>query len=92
VPAAVRGQAFATFGAAIQGASMIGYLAGGALLEGFAPRPLVAAAGIAGLAVVAPLMLLVRRSVRQDGVTPSRPVLPTSTVADADLPTSPAAA
>jgi hypothetical protein len=45
VPPAARGRAFAPLVAAVQ-PSMVGYLAGGVLLEHFAPRPLVAAAGL----------------------------------------------
>jgi MFS family permease len=69
VPPAARGRAFATLGAAVQGASMLGYLAGGVLLEHFAPRPLVAAAGIAGLLLVAGFTVPVRRVVRRERVT-----------------------
>lgn len=60
VPAADRGRAFAAQGAAIQGAGIFGFLAGGLLLERFEPRPLVAACGLAGLLVV----LLVAPKVR----------------------------
>lgn len=52
VPERARGRAFATMTSALQGAGMIGFLVGGPLVEHFAPRPLVAAAGIAGLVAV----------------------------------------
>lgn len=70
VPPEARGRAFAAFGAAIQGASMLGYLLGGVLLDQVAPRPLVAAAGIAGLLVVAAFAVPVRRAVRRDRTIP----------------------
>ncbi|MBF9128598.1 MFS transporter [Plantactinospora sp. S1510] len=64
VPPEQRGRAFAVQGAAIQGAGMFGYVIGGVLLAGFAPRPLVAAAGLAGLAVVAAVTPVVLRAAR----------------------------
>ncbi|SCG80046.1 Predicted arabinose efflux permease, MFS family [Micromonospora echinaurantiaca] len=64
VPEAARGRAFAFFGASVQGAAMVGYLAGGLLLEVAAPRPLVAACGVAGLVVVAAVALPLRRASR----------------------------
>ncbi|MEH1012376.1 MFS transporter [Micromonospora sp. CPCC 206060] len=66
VPEAARGRAFAALGAAIQGASMIGFLIGGLLLEFFAPRPLIAAAGLAGLLVIVALWVPVARIVRRE--------------------------
>jgi MFS family permease len=66
VPPEQRGRAFAAQGAAIQGAGMFGYLIGGVLLVGFAPRPLVAAAGLAGLAVVAAVTPIVLRAARSE--------------------------
>ncbi|MFC0507542.1 MFS transporter [Micromonospora costi] len=66
VPEASRGRAFAVFVGAVQGASMVGYLAGGFLLELFAPRPLVAAAGIAGVVAVAVLAVPVARAARAE--------------------------
>jgi MFS family permease len=65
VPPEARGRAFAALGAAIQGASMLGYLLGGVLLDRIAPRPLVAAAGTAGLLVVVVSAVPVRRAVRR---------------------------
>ncbi|BCB81033.1 hypothetical protein GCM10022251_61430 [Phytohabitans flavus] len=66
VPAEARGRAFAVLGAAVQGAGMLGYLAGGLLLGSFAPRPLVAACGLAGLVVVALVAVPVARAVRRE--------------------------
>ncbi|WP_089154562.1 MFS transporter [Micromonospora sp. NBS 11-29] len=66
VPEAARGRAFAVFGAAVQGAGMAGYLAGGLLLEVADPRPLVAGCGAVGLLVVAALAGPVRRAVRAE--------------------------
>ncbi|MEU6206168.1 MFS transporter [Micromonospora musae] len=66
VPEAVRGRAFASYVAAVQGASMVGYLAGGVLLELLDPRPLVAAAGVAGLAAVGVLAVPLSRAARRD--------------------------
>jgi len=70
VPAAARGRAFATMGAAIQGAGMVGYVIGGPLVDHFAPRPLVAAAGLAGLVAVAACLPVVRRAGREIGPLP----------------------
>ncbi|MEE6305310.1 MFS transporter [Plantactinospora veratri] len=90
VPPAARGRAFAAQGAAIQGAGMFGYLAGGLLLAGFPPRPLVAVTGAAGLAVVVAVTPVVLRAARREraamrpGPLPSRsveqPVEPAVTV------------
>jgi len=66
VPAAQRGRAFAALGAAVQGASMAGYLAGGVLLAHVQPRHLVAGLGLAGLAVVTALVHPVRRAIRRE--------------------------
>ncbi|MER7888764.1 MFS transporter [Micromonospora sp. NPDC094482] len=66
VPEAARGRAFALYGGAVQGAAMVGYLAGGLLLEFFAPRPLVAVAGVAGLVAVALLVIPVNRAARAE--------------------------
>jgi MFS family permease len=67
-PEASRGRAFATVGAAVQGAGMAGYLAGGPLVEALATRPLVAGLGLAGLAVVGLLAVPVVRAVRRERV------------------------
>ena len=65
VPAAARGRAWAALGAVVQGAGMVGFLLGGVLVDRFDPRPLVAAAGIAGLAAVLLCVPFVRRAVRR---------------------------
>ncbi|GAA2624898.1 MFS transporter [Dactylosporangium fulvum] len=54
VPAALRGRFFARFGAVVNAANLIGYGAGGLLIERFEPRHVVIGCGAAGvLAVVA---------------------------------------
>lgn len=69
---AARGRAFATMSAATQGAGMVGFLVGGPLVQAFAPRPLVAAAGLAGLVAVLCCVAPVRRAGRE--IAPSHPV------------------
>ncbi|WFF02452.1 MFS transporter [Micromonospora sp. WMMD964] len=89
VPEAMRGRAYAGYGAAVQGGSMTGYLIGGALLTAVSPRPLIAGAGLAGLLVVSAFVPVVARAVRRpssgeaDGrhrgaglATPGRPAEP----------------
>ncbi|MGK5737391.1 MFS transporter [Micromonospora sp. URMC 103] len=88
VPEAARGRAFAVYGAAVQGASMVGYLLGGFLLELVDPRPLVAAAGVAGLVAVAVLALPVRRGVAAErAATPGPAERGTTRAPDAGLAT-----
>jgi MFS family permease len=58
----VRGRAFASFVGTIQGAAMVGYFAGGLLLEVAGPRLLVALAGLAGVSMVALFVIPVRRA------------------------------
>jgi MFS family permease len=70
VPAAARGRAFAAMGAAIQGAGMVGFVIGGPLVDRFEPRPLVVAAGLAGLLAVALCLPAVRRAGREIGPLP----------------------
>ncbi len=65
-----RGRAFAAFVGAIQGASMIGYFAGGLLLGWVTPRLLVALTGVSGVLTVALFVLPVRRATRT-GVMPA---------------------
>ncbi|AGZ38603.1 MFS transporter [Actinoplanes friuliensis] len=65
VPEQARGQAFATLGAAVQGAGMLGYAVAGPLIDRFEPRLLVAAAGVAGLVAVAVCLPVVRRAGRE---------------------------
>ncbi|MET8039606.1 MFS transporter [Micromonospora sp. NPDC005215] len=76
VPEAVRARAYASYGAAVQGGSMVGFLSGGALLTAVAPRPLIAGAGVVGLLVVllfvpvAASAVRRRRTVAPDGGQP----------------------
>ncbi|MEV6347965.1 MFS transporter [Actinoplanes sp. NPDC051851] len=67
VPESAHGRAFSAFGAAVQGAGLIGFMVAGPLLDRFDPRPLVAAAGAAGLLAALICLPLVRRE------TPGRP-------------------
>ncbi|MEV0565752.1 MFS transporter [Dactylosporangium sp. NPDC050588] len=55
VPAAVRGAFFARFGAVINAANLIGYVAGGVLVGRFEPRQIVIGCGVAGLIAAATL-------------------------------------
>jgi MFS family permease len=66
VPDEVRGRAFATLGASVQGAGMAGYFAGGVLADQVPIRPLIVGLGLAGLAVVAVLALPVVRITRRE--------------------------
>ena len=52
-PAALRGRAFAVFGAVVNGATVAGFVLGGALLTVVPVRAAIAAAGLGGLAVTA---------------------------------------
>ncbi|MFG3688017.1 MFS transporter [Micromonospora sp. NPDC047740] len=64
VPEASRGRAYAALGGSVQGASMVGFLLGGLLLEAATPRSLVAGCGVAGLLVIALVLPSVTRAVR----------------------------
>ncbi|MGN9802929.1 MFS transporter [Micromonospora sp. L32] len=91
-PEALRARAYATYGAAVQGGSMAGYLAGGALLAVLPPRPLIAVAGVAGLLVVLAFVPIVVRAVRRAGsaVGPAEPAAaaePRGRAVDAELAT-----
>jgi MFS family permease len=68
-PESAYGRAFAVMQSAIQGASMAGLLAAGPLVEVFAPRVLVAAAGAAGL-LAAAACIPAMRSNRTPAVRP----------------------
>jgi MFS family permease len=57
-----RGRVFATYVGTVQGASMIGYFAGGLLLEWTGPRLMVALAGLAGVLMVMLFVVPVRRA------------------------------
>ncbi|WP_433128456.1 MFS transporter [Micromonospora sp. CA-240977] len=71
VPEAVRARAYASYGAAVQGGSIVGFLGGGALLTAVAPRPLIAGAGVVGLLVVLLFVPIAAVAVRR-----RRPVAP----------------
>ncbi|WP_433265980.1 MFS transporter [Micromonospora vinacea] len=68
VPEAMRARAYASYGAAVQGGSMTGFLAGGALLAAVSPRPLIAGAGVVGLLVVLAFVPVVTRAVRRSSL------------------------
>ncbi|MET8549034.1 MFS transporter [Micromonospora zamorensis] len=87
VPEAMRGRAYASYGAAVQGGSMAGYLIGGALLTVVPPRPLIAGAGVAGLVVVLAFVPVVARAVRRT-VPDEAHRHPRAAGADAGLATS----
>ncbi|MET8355577.1 MFS transporter [Micromonospora sp. NPDC005171] len=69
VPEAMRARAYASYGAAVQGGSMVGFLIGGALLVAVPPRPLIAGAGVVGLLVVLAFVPVVTRAVRRSSPT-----------------------
>ena len=62
VPAAMRGRAFAVFGAVANGANVSGLLLGGVLLAVVPVRAIIAAAGLGGLAATAAFALPVLRA------------------------------
>ncbi|RAO62800.1 hypothetical protein PSN01_00914 [Micromonospora saelicesensis] len=86
VPEAVRARAYASYGAAVQGGSMAGFLIGGALLAVVPPRPLIAGAGVVGLLVVLVFVPFVagaaRRSSSAGLTTPGRPAEPEPAAGD----------
>ncbi|MEU4527117.1 MFS transporter [Micromonospora ureilytica] len=86
VPEAMRARAYASYGAAVQGGSMAGFLIGGALLAAVPPRPLIAGAGVVGLLVVLVFVPVVTRAVRRSAnaglATPGRPAEPEPTAGD----------
>ncbi|MGW3897770.1 MFS transporter [Micromonospora profundi] len=67
-PESMRARAYASYGAAVQGGSMTGYLLGGLLLTVVSPRPLIAAAGAAGLLVALAFVPIVARAVRRPAI------------------------
>ncbi|KOX14950.1 MFS transporter [Micromonospora sp. NRRL B-16802] len=67
-PESMRARAYASYGAAVQGGSMTGYLLGGLLLTVVSPRPLIAAAGAAGLLVALAFVPVVARAVRRPAI------------------------
>ncbi|RAO12421.1 putative MFS-type transporter YfiS [Micromonospora noduli] len=86
VPEAMRARAYASYGAAVQGGSMAGFLIGGALLAVVPPRPLIAGAGVVGLLVVLVFVPFVTRAVRRSSsaglATPGRPAEPEPAAGD----------
>ncbi|MFF3867253.1 MFS transporter [Micromonospora sp. NPDC001898] len=72
VPQVALGRAYAVFGAATQGASMVGFAAGGLLLELAEPRPLVAVCGLAGTLAVGAFAVPVARAARAERVAAAR--------------------
>ena len=75
-PAAMRGRAFAVFGAVANGANVTGLLLGGVLLGVVPVRAAIAAAGLGGLAVTAAFALPVLRATARGGspAEPGRPL------------------
>jgi MFS family permease len=80
-PAAMRGRAFAVFGAVVNGATMAGFVLGGVLLAAVPVRATIAAAGLGGLAVTAAFALPVLRATarerdgrRAGAAEPARPL------------------
>ncbi len=73
VPAAVRGQAFALFGAVANGANVAGLLLGGVLLGALPVRVTIAAAGLGGLAATAAFALPVLRAMARERGTVRQP-------------------
>jgi MFS family permease len=72
VPAAVRGRAFATLVAVVNGGNMGAFLLSGLMLGWLAPQTVITIAGVAGLAAVAVFLLPLVRAVRQERqATPS---------------------
>ncbi len=65
-PAAVRGRAFAVFGAVASGASTVGYILGGALLGIVSARGVFALSGAAGLAVALAFAVPLLHATAQD--------------------------
>ncbi len=63
-PSAVRGQAYAVLGAVVSATTTAGYLLGGLLLAVISVRVTIAAAGLAGLAVIVAFALPVLRASR----------------------------
>ena len=73
VPAAVRGRAFALYGAVASGANVAGLLLGGVLLDVVPVRAAIAAAGLGGLAATAAFALPVLRAIARERVTARNP-------------------
>ena len=75
VPAAMRGRAFAVFGAVANGANVAGLLLGGLLLAVVPVRAAIAAAGLGGLAATAAFALPVLRAIAREQAAAREPDL-----------------
>ncbi len=73
VPAAMRGRAFAVFGAVANGANVAGLLLGGVLLAVVPVRAAIAAAGLGGLAATAAFAWPVLRAIAREQATAREP-------------------
>jgi MFS family permease len=73
VPPAMRGRAFAVFGAVASGANVAGLLLGGVLLDVVPVRAAIAAAGLGGLAATAAFALPLLRAIAGERVTDRNP-------------------
>ena len=73
VPPAMRGRAFAVFGAVANGANVAGLLLGGVLLAAVPVRAAIAAAGLGGLAATAAFALPVLRAIAREQATAREP-------------------
>ncbi|GII26531.1 MFS transporter [Planosporangium mesophilum] len=94
-PAAVRGRAFGYFGAIAHAANIAGFVAGGVLVDRFAPGTLLVASGLLGVAAVAVCVLPMLRAVRRERADTregAREGARDTTVAVAEGPSSPATA
>jgi MFS family permease len=76
VPPAMRGRAFAVFGAVASGANVAGLLLGGVLLAVVPVRAAIAAAGLGGLAATAAFARPVLRAIARERVTARHPDRP----------------
>ena len=72
-PAAMRGRAFAVFGAVANGANVAGLLLGGVLLAVVPVRAAIAAAGLGGLAATAAFALPVLRAIAREQAAAREP-------------------
>jgi MFS family permease len=73
VPPAMRGRAFAVFGAVANGANVAGLLLGGVLLAVVPVRAAIAAAGLGGLAATAAFALPVLRAIAREQAAAREP-------------------
>ena len=90
VPAAMRGRAFAVFGAVANGAIVAGYVLGGALLGVLPVRAIIAAAGLGGLAATAACTLpVLRASARERDAGPGGAGPPANRTGRASGPAAP---